>query len=74
MSSESAASTGSQANFARPEETLIIFDWDDTLCPSYWVKQVRRPVHSSRLHGAKRESHRFWVCGPSESHYHMALQ
>jgi hypothetical protein len=40
MSSESAASTGSQANFARPEETLIIFDWDDTLCPSYWVKQV----------------------------------
>ena len=42
MSSESAASTGSQANFARPEETLIIFDWDDTLCPSYWVKQVHR--------------------------------
>merc|ERR1719253_1799838 len=40
MSSESACSTGSQLNFAKPEETRIILDWDDTLCPSYWVKQA----------------------------------
>jgi hypothetical protein len=40
LSSESAASTSSQANYAKPEETLLIFDWDDTLCPSNWAKQV----------------------------------
>jgi len=47
LSSESCASTGSQANFATPEETLLIFDWDDTLCPSYWVKSVQCASYES---------------------------
>ena len=30
----SCKSTGSAAEYNRPEQTIIIFDWDDTLCPS----------------------------------------
>lgn len=39
---ESIASTGSQAEFVKPEQTIIIFDWDDTLCPSSWIRENKR--------------------------------
>jgi len=35
---ESAVSTGSQAEYFKPDQTIIIFDWDDTLCPSSWIR------------------------------------
>jgi hypothetical protein len=35
-------STGSQAEFFKPEQTIIIFDWDDTLCPSSWIRENKR--------------------------------
>jgi hypothetical protein len=47
VSGESWASTGSQANFAKPEETLLIFDWDDTICPSFWVKYMQCASYDS---------------------------
>lgn len=28
-----------QEDFRLPQETLIAFDWDDTLCPSYWIQE-----------------------------------
>jgi hypothetical protein len=34
----SCGTTGSQAEYFRPEETIILFDWDDTLCPSHWIR------------------------------------
>lgn len=27
--------------YFRPEQTIILFDWDDTLCPSNWIREVR---------------------------------
>lgn len=38
---ESMVSTGSQAEFFKPEQTIILFDWDDTLCPSNWIRENR---------------------------------
>ncbi|CAJ1334396.1 unnamed protein product [Effrenium voratum] len=38
---ESITSTGSQAEYIRPEQTIILFDWDDTLCPSNWIRENR---------------------------------
>jgi len=38
---DSLASTGSQALFATPEQTIILLDWDDTLCPSTWIRANR---------------------------------
>lgn len=35
----------SQREYHVPEQTLIIFDWDDTLCPSCWI-QDNQPVLS----------------------------
>ncbi|CAK9059401.1 Uncharacterized protein SCF082_LOCUS31476 [Durusdinium trenchii] len=35
-------STGSQAEYFRPEQTIIIFDWDDTLCPSSWIRANKK--------------------------------
>jgi hypothetical protein len=35
---DSMVSTGSQADYFKPEQTIIIFDWDDTLCPSSWIR------------------------------------
>lgn len=35
-------STGSQSEFFKPEQTMIIFDWDDTLCPSSWIRENKR--------------------------------
>lgn len=34
-------STGSQSEYFRPEQTIIMFDWDDTLCPSNWIREGR---------------------------------
>lgn len=39
---ESIASTGSQAEFFHPQQSMLIFDWDDTLCPSHWIR-INRP-------------------------------
>lgn len=38
---ESLVSTGSQAEYFKPEQTIILFDWDDTLCPSNWIRENR---------------------------------
>lgn len=34
LSCKSAKSTGSAAEFHQPNQTIIILDWDDTMCPS----------------------------------------
>jgi hypothetical protein len=39
---ESIASTGSQAEYFHPLQSIVIFDWDDTLCPSHWIR-INRP-------------------------------
>lgn len=39
---ESMVSTGSQAEYFKNEQTIIIFDWDDTLCPSSWIRANKR--------------------------------
>jgi len=41
MTIESLASTGSQSEYFKPEQTIILFDWDDTLCPSNWIRENR---------------------------------
>jgi hypothetical protein len=28
----------STADFASPEQAVILFDWDDTLCPTHWIR------------------------------------
>lgn len=38
---DSLISTGSQALFNTPEQTIILLDWDDTLCPSTWIRANR---------------------------------
>lgn len=38
---DSVISSGSQADFFKPEQTIILFDWDDTLCPSNWIRENR---------------------------------
>lgn len=38
---ESIVSTGSQAEYFKPEQTIILLDWDDTLCPSTWIRGNR---------------------------------
>jgi len=38
---ESVVSTGSQAEYFKPEQTIILLDWDDTLCPSTWIRSNR---------------------------------
>ena len=40
---ESIASTGSQAEYFHPKQSIVIFDWDDTLCPSHWIR-INRPA------------------------------
>ncbi|CAD7951901.1 unnamed protein product [Amoebophrya sp. A25] len=41
----SEMTTGSQADYMNPDQTIIIWDWDDTLHPSYWVKSLGLTVH-----------------------------
>jgi len=38
---ESMLSSVSQAEYKMPNQTLIVFDWDDTLCPSHWIRTNR---------------------------------
>jgi len=38
---ESLTSTGSQVEYFQAEQTIILFDWDDTLCPSTWIRENR---------------------------------
>merc|ERR1740120_290153 len=38
---ESIGSTGSQSDFFKVDQTIILFDWDDTLCPSNWIRENR---------------------------------
>mmetsp|Transcript_43184 Transcript_43184/g.122149 ORF Transcript_43184/g.122149 Transcript_43184/m.122149 type:complete len:319 (-) Transcript_43184:339-1295(-) len=39
---DSLVSTGSQSEYFNPTQTIIIFDWDDTLCPSSWIRANKR--------------------------------
>eukprot|EP00747_Dinoflagellata_sp_TGD_P207115 gnl/TRDRNA2_/TRDRNA2_80727_c0_seq1.p1 gnl/TRDRNA2_/TRDRNA2_80727_c0~~gnl/TRDRNA2_/TRDRNA2_80727_c0_seq1.p1 ORF type:complete len:371 (-),score=75.84 gnl/TRDRNA2_/TRDRNA2_80727_c0_seq1:62-1087(-) len=36
--------SASQADFHKPEQTLIVYDWDDTLCPSCWIQDNQPPL------------------------------
>jgi hypothetical protein len=55
---DSDVSVASQKDYARSEETLILFDYDDTLCPSFWAKNlgytinddVTNPTHKELFH------------------------
>lgn len=38
---DSIVSTGTSAEYFRPDQTIILFDWDDTLCPSNWIRENR---------------------------------
>lgn len=42
---ESTCSTNSQIEYAAPHQTMIIFDWDDTLCPSHYIRINRPQLH-----------------------------
>jgi len=37
----SCVSSGSSAEWATPPQSIVIFDWDDTLCPSSWIRWNR---------------------------------
>jgi len=54
-------STGSQSEYFKPEQTIILFDWDDTLCPSNWIRE-NRPVLS------------FFKPAPSDEKYQKPLR
>lgn len=44
----SCRSTGSAAEFHKPDQTIMLFDWDDTLCPSsYCMAQLKLEVFDS---------------------------
>lgn len=58
---ESMASTGSQSEYFKPEQTIILFDWDDTLCPSNWIRE-NRPALS------------FFKPAPSDEKYQRPLR
>jgi len=58
---ESMVSTGSQSEYFRPEQTIILFDWDDTLCPSNWIRE-NRPMLS------------FFKPAPSDEKYQKPLR
>lgn len=57
----SIASTQSQVEFATPDQTIILFDWDDTLCPSHWIR-ANRPTLS------------FFKPPPNEDQYALPLK
>mmetsp|Transcript_58387 Transcript_58387/g.156078 ORF Transcript_58387/g.156078 Transcript_58387/m.156078 type:complete len:294 (+) Transcript_58387:3-884(+) len=52
---ESMVSTGSQAQYFKPDQTIIIFDWDDTLCPSSWIRANKH--HLSFFKPAPKTEH-----------------
>jgi len=41
----------SQQLYSDPDQTIIIFDWDDTLCPSTWCRRNVRFDHKGKLLG-----------------------
>lgn len=45
---DSLRSTGSQTDYSRPEQTIILFDWDDTLCPSTWIRDNQPALSYSK--------------------------
>jgi len=59
---ESMVSSGSQSEYFNADQTIILFDWDDTVCPSNWIR-VNRPAVSffkpppddERIQGPLRE-------------------
>eukprot|EP00929_Paragymnodinium_shiwhaense_P099099 TRINITY_DN6065_c0_g1_i3.p1 TRINITY_DN6065_c0_g1~~TRINITY_DN6065_c0_g1_i3.p1 ORF type:complete len:301 (+),score=48.05 TRINITY_DN6065_c0_g1_i3:343-1245(+) len=57
----SGLSTGSQSEYAKPEQTIILLDWDDTLCPSNWIKK-NRPILS------------FFKPCPADKHFQVPLK
>lgn len=58
---ESMVSTGSTSEYFKPEQTIILFDWDDTLCPSNWIRE-NRPALS------------FFKPAPNEEKYQRPLR
>jgi hypothetical protein len=58
---ESTMSTMSQAEYSFPNQTLIVFDWDDTLCPSHWIR-------------ANRPALQFFSPAPNEEKYQKPLK
>mmetsp|Transcript_177 Transcript_177/g.599 ORF Transcript_177/g.599 Transcript_177/m.599 type:complete len:345 (+) Transcript_177:94-1128(+) len=58
---ESMVSTGSQSEYFQPSQTIILFDWDDTLCPSNWIRE-NRPALS------------FFKPAPNEEKYQRPLR
>jgi len=44
-SKDSIASVGSLSEWNDPSQTIIVYDWDDTLCPSSWIR-ANRPALS----------------------------
>jgi len=41
LESNGGVSTGSQEHYFKVDQTIILFDWDDTLCPSNWIRENR---------------------------------
>merc|ERR1719424_2113412 len=42
-------STGSQAAYLERDQTIIILDWDDTICPTTWAKNEQQRLQLSSL-------------------------
>mmetsp|Transcript_103607 Transcript_103607/g.332056 ORF Transcript_103607/g.332056 Transcript_103607/m.332056 type:complete len:298 (-) Transcript_103607:186-1079(-) len=62
-STRSYQSSASQGEFAEPDQTLIVFDWDDTLCPSCWIQDAqlsffKAPPNEERYMGPLKQLER----------------
>jgi hypothetical protein len=51
------SSNGSSSDLPR-KDGVILFDWDDTLCPTWFIKNVHMEVHTKGEYGA--ELHQRW--------------
>lgn len=49
LSFTNASTCASQMHFADRDQTIIIFDWDDTLCPSTFLRTSMQYDHKGRL-------------------------
>jgi hypothetical protein len=56
VSCKSIKSYNSQAHFADPDQTIIIFDWDDTLCPSSWLRKYQFDQRGNMKAGVDSQS------------------
>jgi hypothetical protein len=45
----------SEAEFFNTDQTIILFDWDDTLCPSSWIQLNRREFSVGRTGASKSQ-------------------